>query len=119
MHNMASFEKYPTSTTAAATAAAATADGAAFELHAIQPFVEKFAEFVTTEIPELASYVSIAKMLPIDVLLSRFKSELAEYNSVQNAADALFTKASVSPSEKTREKFVRYLQFFSKIAERM
>jgi hypothetical protein len=121
---MASFESAAASaatTTAASTAATTTAATAAatanFELRAVQPFIEKFAEFVATEIPELASYVAIAKMLPIDMLLLRFKNEMAEYGSAQNAADALFTKAGVAPIAKTRDKIVRYLQFFSKIAE--
>jgi hypothetical protein len=115
---MASFESSAAATTAATTAAATTtatttAAAAAVDL---QPFIEKFAEFVAAEIPELASYVAIAKMLPVDMLLLRFKSEMAEYGSAQNAADALFEKAGVTPTAKTRDKLVRYLQFFSDVA---
>jgi hypothetical protein len=82
----------------------------------IWPFIEKFAEFITNEIPELTSYVTIAKMLPLETLLTRFKNEMITYGSAQNAADALFAKAGVSPTAKTRDKLVRYLQFFSDIA---
>jgi hypothetical protein len=82
----------------------------------IRPFIEKFAEFITNEIPELTSYVMIAKMLPLETLLTRFKNEMITYGSAQNAADALFAKAGVSPTAKTRDKLVRYLQFFSDIA---
>jgi hypothetical protein len=49
------------------------------------------------------------------MLLLRFKSEMAEYGSAQNAADALFEKAGVAPTAKTREKLVRYLQFFAAV----
>jgi hypothetical protein len=82
----------------------------------IWPFIEKFAEFVATEIPELTYYVAVAKMLPLETLLTRFKNEMITYGSAQNAADALFAKAGVSPTAKTRDKLVRYLQFFSDIA---
>jgi hypothetical protein len=119
LHNMASFESSAAATTAATTAAAATTTAtttAAIELRAVQPFIEKFAEFVAAEIPELASYVAIAKMLPLETLLTRFKNEMITYGSAQNAADALFTKAGVSPTAKTRDKLVRYLQFFSDVA---
>jgi hypothetical protein len=87
------------------------------DLCEVQPFIEKFAEFITTEIPELSSYVAIAKMMPTDLLLLRFKGEISEYGSAEKAADALLAKAGVSPNEKTREKIIRYLQFFTKIAD--
>jgi hypothetical protein len=114
---MASFESSAAATTAAAaaTTAAAAATTAAAAAVDLQPFIEKFAEFVAAEIPELASYVAIAKLLPVDMLLLRFKSEMAEYGSAQNAADALFEKAGVTPTAKTREKLVRYLQFFAAV----